>query len=112
MFNLKKLKTMYLQKTNPFNSVLNTLLTSVSEVELSPAHSIIDIKELEGGNQKVTINAVGHNPKDISVDVTENEIDIKSLKRDDVSKFVKDIDFSLSLGTDYDGTKSTAKFEN
>jgi HSP20 family molecular chaperone IbpA len=67
---------------------------------------------LEDGKQKVTINTIGHNPKDITVDVTDEEIAIKSKKGEDTSHFVKDIDLILTVGSDYDGTKTTAKFDN
>jgi len=67
---------------------------------------------LEDGKQQVTINTIGHNPKDITVDVTDEEIVIKSKKGEDTSRFVKDIDLILTVGSDYDGTKTTAKFDN
>ena len=67
---------------------------------------------LEDGKQQVTINTIGHNPKDITVDVTDEEIIIKSKKGEDSSRFVKDIDLAFTVGKDYDGTKSTAKFDN
>ena len=63
-------------------------------------------------NKKVTINTTGHNPKDIKVDVTETEIKIVSKKDEKSSRFVSDIDLTLTVGTDYDGTKTEAKFEN
>ena len=67
---------------------------------------------LDDGKQQVIVNTAGHNPKDITVDVTEEEIKIKSKKGEDTSSFVKDIDLTLTVGTDYDGTKTTAKFDN
>ena len=67
---------------------------------------------LDDGKQQVIVNTAGHNPKDITVDVTEEEIKIKSKKGEDTSSFVKDIDLVLTVGTDYDGTKTTAKFDN
>ena len=67
---------------------------------------------LEDGKQQVTINTIGHNPKDITVEVTEEEVTIKSKKVENSSRFVKDIDLTLTVGADYDGTKSTAKFDN
>ena len=75
-------------------------------------NSSFEAETLEDGKQKVTINTIGHNPKDITVDVTEEEITIKSKKGEDTSSFVKDIDLTLTVGTDYDGTKTTAKFDN
>mgnify|MGYP001166625708 FL=1 len=76
------------------------------------SYSAFDVEVLEDGKQKVTVNTIGHNPKDITVDVTEEEITIKSKKGEDTSRFVKDIDLTLTVGTDYDGTKTTAKFDN
>jgi HSP20 family molecular chaperone IbpA len=67
---------------------------------------------LDDGKQQVIVNTAGHNPKDIIVDVTEEEIKIKSKKGEDTSSFVKEIDLVLTVGTDYDGTKTTAKFDN
>ena len=67
---------------------------------------------LEDGKQKVTINTIGHNPKNISVDVTEEEITIKSKKEEGTSRFVRNIDLTLTVGKDYDGTKTEAKFSN
>ena len=75
-------------------------------------HSQFDAEILEDGKQQVTINTIGHNPKDITVDVTEEEIKIKSKKGEGSSRFVKDIDLTLTVGTDYDGTKTTASFDN
>ena len=75
-------------------------------------HSQFEATTLEDGKQQVTINTIGHNPKDITVDVTEEEITIKSKKGEQTSRFVKDIDLVLTVGTDYDGTKTTAKFDN
>ena len=70
-------------------------------------HSQFDAEVLDDGKQQVTINTIGHNPKDITVDVTEEEITIKSKKGEDTSRFVQDIDLVLTVGTDYDGTKTT-----
>ena len=75
-------------------------------------NSSFEAETLEDGKQKVTVNTIGHNPKDITVDVTEEEITIKSKKGEDTSSFVRDIDLTLTVGSDYDGTKTTAKFDN
>ena len=89
---------------NFFNDIYTTKRTK--------SYSSFDAEVLEDGKQKVTVNTIGHNPKNITVDVTEEEIKIKSKKGEDTSRFVKDIDLTLTVGTDYDGTKTTAKFDN
>jgi HSP20 family molecular chaperone IbpA len=72
----------------------------------------VEVETLEDGKQRVTINTIGHNPKNITLEATEDEITIKATKEEGTSSFVKDIDLTLTLGTDYDGTKTDAKFEN
>ena len=69
-------------------------------------------KELEDGKIELSVNVLGHNPKNILLEVTEDKITIKSTKPEGESDLIKDIDFSFKLGKDYDGTKSEAKFNN
>ena len=61
---------------------------------------------------KVFVNCVGHNPKDIELDATEDEIHIKSLRTEDSNNFVRDINLKFTVGVDYDGTNSEASFDN
>jgi HSP20 family molecular chaperone IbpA len=69
-------------------------------------------KVLEDGKYQLTLNVLGHNPKNIKLEVTETQILIKSKKEETSSSLVLDIDLTFALGKDYDGTKSDAKFDN
>ena len=69
-------------------------------------------KELQDGKIELSVNVLGHDPKKINLEATEDRITIKSTKPEDASALIKDIDFSFKLGKDYDGTKSEAKFNN
>jgi HSP20 family molecular chaperone IbpA len=69
-------------------------------------------KELQDGKIELSVNVLGHDPKKINLEATEDRITIKSTKPEDASTLIKDIDFSFKLGKDYDGTKSEAKFNN
>ena len=69
-------------------------------------------KQLEDGKQELTLSVLGHNPKDIKLEVTEDRITIKAKKAEDTSDLVKDIDLAFTVGKDYDGTKTDAKFNN
>jgi HSP20 family molecular chaperone IbpA len=69
-------------------------------------------KELSDGRIQVDVNVLGHDPKNILLEGTEERIELKSSKPVDSSSLVKEIDFSFKLGKDYDGTKSEAKFNN
>ena len=75
-------------------------------------YNSFEVEVQEDGKQKVTINTLGHNPKDITLEATEDEITIKATKGEGTSRFVKDVNLTLTVGTDYDGTKTDAKFEN
>ena len=68
--------------------------------------------ELQDGKIELSVNVLGHDPKKINLEATEDRITIKSTKPEGESDLIKDIDFSFKLGKDYDGTKSEAKFNN
>jgi len=95
-----------------FDSVWNEPFISNAVRSHRTNYGNFDVEVLENGKQQVTINTIGHNPKNITVDVTEEQITVKAKKGEDTSRFVKEIDLTFTVGTDYDGTKSEAKFEN
>lgn len=95
-----------------FDSVWNDPFISTAVKSHRTQYGNFDVEVLENGKQQVTINTIGHNPKDITVDVTEEEITVKAKKGENKSRFVKDIDLTFTVGSDYDGTKAEAKFEN
>ena len=99
---------------NTFNDMVDDIFFNRKPLSKSytNAYSNFDVELQKDGKQKVTIPVTGHNPKDITVDVTESEITIKSEKQEGTSRYVRDIDLTLTVGEDYDGTKTDAKFEN
>jgi len=97
---------------NTFDRLFKELANENKTYTYTATSNEFDVEVLEDGKQKVTINTLGHNPKHIQVDVTEDKINITANKEDGSSRFVKNIDLTLTVGTDYDGTKSEAKFEN
>ncbi len=68
--------------------------------------------QLEDGKQELSLSVLGHNPKDIKLEATEDRITIKAKKEEGASDLVKDIDLAFTIGKDYDGTKVEAKFTN
>ena len=94
-----------------FDNLMNEL-TRQPLTTPTRTYGTFEVDVLEDGKQSVTINTLGHNPKDITVDVTDEEVTIVAKKKEGTSRFVKDIDLTLSVGKDYDGTKTEAKFEN
>jgi HSP20 family molecular chaperone IbpA len=97
---------------NLIDDVFNEPIFRRSRKSYTNAFGNFDATVLENGKQQVIVNTTGHNPKDIKVDVTDTEIKITSKKGENTSRFVSDIDLTLTVGKDYDGTKTEAKFEN
>ena len=95
-----------------FDRLFNELTREPLYTKTQNHFGSFEVEVLENGKQQVTINTLGHNPKNIQVDVTEETINIIAKKEEGTSRFVKDIDLTFTVGTDYDGTKSEAKFEN
>jgi HSP20 family protein len=71
-----------------------------------------DVTLLEDGKQQLTLSVLGHDVKGIKLEVTEDKVTIKAKKEEGSSILVEDIDYSFSVGKDYDGTKTEAKFSN
>jgi HSP20 family molecular chaperone IbpA len=71
-----------------------------------------DVKQSEDGKQQLTLSVLGHDVKNIKLDVTEDTVTIKAKKEEGSSTLVEDIDATFSVGKDYDGTKTEAKFSN
>ena len=71
-----------------------------------------DVKQLEDGKQQLTLSVLGHDVKNIKLEVTEDKVTIKAKKEEGSSTLVEDIDAVFSVGKDYDGTKTEAKFSN
>ncbi len=71
-----------------------------------------DIKQLEDGKQQLVLSVVGHDAKNIKLDVTEDKVTIKAKKEEGSYSLVSDIDTTFKVGKDYDGTKTEAKFSN
>lgn len=67
---------------------------------------------LEDGKQQLTLSVLGHDVKNIKLEVTEDKVTIKAKKEEGTSSLVNDIDVTFLVGKDYDGTKTDAKFVN
>lgn len=78
----------------------------------SQANEVDYVYHIEDNQIHLSVNVVGHDPKNISLEATTDQIIIKSAKPDTACSLVQDIDFSFKLNKDYDGTKSEAKFDN
>ena len=71
-----------------------------------------DVQQLEDGKQQLTLSVLGHDVKNIKLEVTEDKVTIKAKKQEGSSPLVQDIDVTFNVGKDYDGTKTEAKFTN
>ena len=106
MFNFKKNKIM----TYTFNNLFDELFNDVY-VAPTPNQGNYSINILEDGKQELIVNVVGHNPKNVNVDVTEDVITIKA-ETENVNAVVRNVNLKFKIGKDYDGTTSEASIEN
>jgi HSP20 family protein len=109
MFNLKKKNIMIYA----FNSLFDELLNEAPVVFRDVYHNQgnYSINTSEDGRKELIINVAGHNPKDVDVNVTENEIHIQA-KAEKVNSVVGNVNLKFTVGKDYDGTTAQASIEN
>ena len=94
---------------NLFNEILNEAPVVFRDVYHNQGHYWINTTE--DGKKELMVNVAGHNPKDVEVSVTENEIHIQA-KAEKVNSVIGDVNLKLTVGKHYDGTTSQASIEN
>jgi len=72
--------------------------------------------ELKDDKLEFALSVIGHDPKNVEVSLTQDKINIRA-KADTEDKsvygqFVKNIDETLNLTKDYDGTTASAEIRN
>lgn len=106
MFNLK-MKNMIYTIDNLFDDVFDRGFKPLQINHQQGNYSITT----EDGKQKLLISVVGHNPKDVELDVTEDLITIKA-ETENVNAVVGNVNLRFKVGKDYDGTSAEASIEN
>ena len=94
---------------NLFNEILNEPPVVFRDVYHNQGH--YSINTTEDGKKELMVNVAGHNPKDVEVSVTENEIHIQA-KAEKVNSVIGDVNLKFTVGKHYDGTTSQASIEN
>ena len=99
--------------TYAFNNLFNELLNEAPVVFRDVYHNQghYSINTTEDGKKELMVNVAGHNPKDVEVSVTENEIHIQA-KAEKVNSVIGDVNLKFTVGKHYDGTTSQASIEN
>lgn len=104
--------------TLSFNTLFDDLVYTPSKLRFDDFSSysykggLYESKINDDGLLEITINATGHDKKDIILDVTDTNIKVKSSKPEHSSTFIKDLDLSFKVGEEYDGTTTNAEFSN
>jgi len=109
MFNLKRKNIMHYTFNNLFDDLLNDKPTVFRDVYHNRGN--YSISATEDGRQELMVNVAGHNPKDVDVNVTENEIHIQA-KAEKVNSVIGDVNLKFTVGKHYDGTTAEATIEN
>jgi HSP20 family protein len=106
MFNLK-MKNMIYTIDNLFDDVFDKGFKPLQINHQQGNYSITT----EDGKQKLLINVVGHNPKGVELNVTDDLITIKA-ETENVNAVVGNVNLRFKVGKDYDGTSAEASIEN
>ena len=106
MFNLK-MKNMIYTIDNLFDDVFDKGFKPLQVNHQQGNYSITT----EDGKQKLLISVVGHNPKDVELNVTEDLITIKA-ETENVNAVVGNVNLRFKVGKDYDGVSAEASIEN
>jgi HSP20 family molecular chaperone IbpA len=106
--NLNKL-TMYNSDLKKLVNLFNSPNWYTTTTNYNTFAADYDVTQLEDGKQQLTFNVLGHDVKNIKLEVTEDKVTIKAKKQEGSSPLVQDIDSTFSVGKDYDGTKTEAK---
>ena len=96
--------------TYTFNTLFDDFLNDVY-VAPNTNQGNYSITTTEDGRQELIVNVVGHNPKNVNVDVTEDTITIKA-ETENVNAVIRNVNLKFKVGKDYDGTTSDASIEN
>jgi HSP20 family molecular chaperone IbpA len=109
MFNLKKKNIMNYAFNTLFDELLNEKPVVFRDVYHNQGNYSINTNE--DGRKELIVNVAGHNPKDVEVNVTENEIHIH-VEAEKVNSVIGNVNLKFTVGKDYDGTTSQATIEN
>ena len=96
-------------------TVINTgtVIRDRSSLAYTPGRCSVDLKV---DTLEIAFSVIGHDPKNVEVNLTEDQIHIKAVKdREDnsvVGKLVKDINETITLMKDYDGLSAVAEIKN
>jgi len=100
-----------------FDEIEKHFFNPTTETKSSDFHIVGNqsIAKVEGDELHLAVSVVGHDPKKVTVDLTEDKIFVKAVKDSESktleSAFVRDIDDSFKLGRDYNGLSAKATIE-
>ena len=99
--------------TYAFNNLFNEILNDTPVVFRDVYHNQgnYSLNTTQDGRKELMVNVAGHNPKDVDVNVTENEIHIKA-KAEKVNSVIGDVNLKFTVGKHYDVTTAQASIEN
>jgi len=109
MFNLKNKNIMTYAFNNLFNEILNETPVVFRDVYHNQGN--YSLNTTQDGKKELMVNVAGHNPNDVDVNVTENEIHIQA-KAEKVNSVIGDVNLKFTVGKHYDGTTAQASIEN
>jgi HSP20 family molecular chaperone IbpA len=111
MFNQNKKLMSILLKNDPFSIFVDSLINN----EIQYLSNRV-VSKVQDGKLEIAVSVLGHDPKKVNVELTEDRIFIKSAvdkeNKSVTSALIGDIDEVLKLSRDYNGLSAKATIEN
>jgi HSP20 family protein len=104
--------------TNEFDKLFNDFFKPYysydnSKYSYTPSKLAVDLQD---DKLDLAFSVIGHDPKDIEVTLTESKINVRAKKdkenKSAASQFIVDIEETISLTKEYDGTTANAEIKN
>lgn len=111
MFNQNKKLMSILLKNDPFSLFVDSVINN----EIQYLSNRV-VSKVQDGKLEIAVSVLGHDPKKVNVELTEDRIFIKSAadkeNKSVTSSLIGDIDEILKLSRDYNGLSAKATIEN
>lgn len=111
MFNQNKKLMSILLKNDPFSIFVDSVINN-------DVHYLSNriVSKVQDGKLEIAVSILGHDPKKVNVELTEDRIFIKSEadkeNKSVTSSLISDVDEILKLAKDYNGLSAKATIDN
>lgn len=87
-------------------------MPNVNTSGYDPSSTKYILTQLDDGKRQIQINVLGHDVASVKLEATDDKITVKAQKPENGYSIMEDVNLSFSVGKDWDGAKTEAKYLN